>query len=157
MVIPDGFIGQVNRRVVFVYSGKSRLSGDIHGHVYGTMRDNRRGVREALMQMTQQAYDIRTAFRQGNYMDVCQLVNASWECQRRLHESVSNAEIEVLFECAFHNGAVAGKAGGAGGGGVLMFMAKDDEARGLLVEALIDCIDRQRIEDARVLNCQILA
>jgi D-glycero-alpha-D-manno-heptose-7-phosphate kinase len=147
----------MNRRVVFVYSGKSRLSGDIHAHVYGALRENRGNVRQAFEDLTCQAYDGRDAFRRGDYMAVCQLVNASWHSQRMLHESVSNAEIEVLFECALRNGAVAGKAGGAGGGGVLMFLAKDDKSRAPLIEALTGCIERQQIDDARILDCRILA
>ncbi|HQK96338.1 MAG TPA: hypothetical protein PLD23_22770, partial [Armatimonadota bacterium] len=47
----------------------------------------------------------------------------NWEYQQALHASVSNAQIERVFEHAVRRGAVAGKACGAGGGGCLLFLS----------------------------------
>lgn len=157
IVVPDGFIGYMNQCVVFVYSGRSRLSGDIHQHVYGALREDRHGVRDAFAALTRQAYEGRDAFRAGNYERVCELVNDSWRCQKTLHESVTNPEIEDLFNCALANGAAAGKAGGAGGGGCLMFLVEGVERRDSLIAALEQHISKVWLAEARILDCKILA
>ncbi|MBD3185109.1 GHMP kinase, partial [Candidatus Poribacteria bacterium] len=46
--------------------------------------------------------------------------------QKQLHASVTNHHIESLFDLALKNGALGGKASGAGGGGCLIFYCNDD-------------------------------
>lgn len=41
--------------------------------------------------------------------------------------STTNAQIDSLFELAFKNGAIGGKACGAGGGGCLVFYSVPDK------------------------------
>ena len=53
--------------------------------------------------------------------------DSQWENQKRLHSSVTNDEIECLFEIALANGAIGGKACGAGGGGCLLFYCPPDK------------------------------
>jgi D-glycero-alpha-D-manno-heptose-7-phosphate kinase len=133
--VPEGFIDQLNRRSLIVYSGRSRLSGDIHAYVYGELEMPGSGAVEAFSAMVEQAYRCRDAFRAGDILTICNLVNASWQCQKALHPSVTNAEIDRLFEVAMSNGAIAGKAGGAGGGGCL-FLIADEGKKADLARAL---------------------
>src|SRR5205807_246373 len=65
----------------------------------------------------------RDALEQGDFARTAGLVNHNWAAQKRLHPSVTNAEVERLFAAALNAGAAAGKACGAGGGGCLVFLA----------------------------------
>ena len=51
----------------------------------------------------------------------------NWENQKMLHTSVTNDQIESLFQTASTNGAIGGKACGAGGGGCLLFYCQPDQ------------------------------
>ena len=48
-----------------------------------------------------------------------------WENKKRRSGGMSNLDIDNWYSLAMKNGAIGGKLVGAGGGGFLMFMAKD--------------------------------
>ena len=50
-----------------------------------------------------------------------------WEHKKSRSSGMSNAKIDALYDLGYRNGAIGGKLVGAGGGGFLMFMAKDRE------------------------------
>ena len=54
-----------------------------------------------------------------------ELMDEHWEHKKRRTGGMSNTLIDKWYELAINNGAIGGKLVGAGGGGFLMFMAKD--------------------------------
>jgi D-glycero-alpha-D-manno-heptose-7-phosphate kinase len=50
-------------------------------------------------------------------------LNENWVHQKALHQSISSSELDDLVAFALRNGAIGGKACGAGGGGCLIFLA----------------------------------
>lgn len=54
-----------------------------------------------------------------------ELMHEHWEHKKRRSGGMSNAQIDEWYQLAMDNGAIGGKLVGAGGGGFLMFMAKD--------------------------------
>jgi len=72
------------------------------------------------------------------------LLNDNWENQKALHPSVTNSQIDDIFDSAMAHGALGGKACGAGGGGCLLFYAKSNYehlVRKKLEESNISIID----------------
>jgi len=69
-----------------------------------------------------------------------ELLNLNWENQKALHHSVTNPQIDEIFKAVMANGALGGKACGAGGGGCLLFYAQPD------CEHLV----RKKLEEAKV-------
>ena len=61
----------------------------------------------------------------GNIDDFGKLLNSSWTLKKKLSVSISNRQIDDLYNQAINNGALGGKLLGAGGGGfLLMYMKK---------------------------------
>jgi D-glycero-alpha-D-manno-heptose-7-phosphate kinase len=115
------FVSALESRLVLCYTGKSRLSGSIHENVWGAFR---RGVPEtvnALYYLRNCAIRMKTVLLEGHLEEVGELIGQSWKHQKALDASVSNDQIETLFEVAMEAGAQHGKACGAGGGGCLLF------------------------------------
>lgn len=54
-----------------------------------------------------------------------ELMHEHWENKKRRSGGMSNPDIDKWYNLAMKNGAIGGKLVGAGGGGFLMFMAKD--------------------------------
>lgn len=48
-----------------------------------------------------------------------------WNHKKKRSSGMSNSKINDLYDLGMKNGAIGGKLVGAGGGGFLMFMAKD--------------------------------
>lgn len=67
----------------------------------------------------------RAALEDGNTTLFGELMHEHWEHKKRRSGGMSNPKIDEWYQLAKTNGAIGGKLVGAGGGGFLMFMAKD--------------------------------
>ncbi len=54
-----------------------------------------------------------------------ELMNIHWEYKKKRSKNISNSDVDRWYQAGLKNGAVGGKMIGAGGGGFLMFYAKD--------------------------------
>lgn len=69
----------------------------------------------------------RTALLSDNTYEFGQLMHEHWEYKKSRSKGISNEFIDSAYAMALRSGAVGGKVVGAGGGGFLMFYAKDKE------------------------------
>ena len=67
----------------------------------------------------------KVALESGNTALFGELMHEHWENKKRRSGGMSNSKIDEWYQLAMSNGAIGGKLVGAGGGGFLMFMAKD--------------------------------
>jgi D-glycero-alpha-D-manno-heptose-7-phosphate kinase len=120
---------ELEDRLVLCYTGKQRLSGNIHENVWGAYRKGSQETVNALYALRSIAYSMRYVLLSGKLDEFADLMNQNWECQKQLDESVTNDQIEELFTESFKNGAMSGKACGAGGGGCLLFFAEPNRRK----------------------------
>ena len=119
-------IFELEKHLILCYTGKSRLSGDIHQHVLDAYQRRDPDTMGAMTGIKNIAREMKRKLVEGDLSTFGELLDANWENQKRLHPSVTNEQIEDLFAVAKESGAIGGKACGAGGGGCLLFMAKPD-------------------------------
>ncbi|HBK42830.1 MULTISPECIES: GHMP kinase [unclassified Polynucleobacter] len=67
----------------------------------------------------------KAALENGNIALFGELMHEHWEHKKRRSGGMSNPQIDDWYQLAMNNGAIGGKLVGAGGGGFLMFMAKN--------------------------------
>ncbi|HUI06856.1 MAG TPA: galactokinase [Verrucomicrobiae bacterium] len=67
----------------------------------------------------------KEALEAGDLMEFGRLMDVHWQHKKKRSGSMSNQQINVWYDLAMQNGAVGGKLIGAGGGGFLMFYARD--------------------------------
>jgi D-glycero-alpha-D-manno-heptose-7-phosphate kinase len=67
----------------------------------------------------------QAALESDDLPEFARLMDVHWERKKERSQSMSNQEIDAWYDCAMANGALGGKIIGAGGGGFLMFYAKD--------------------------------
>jgi D-glycero-alpha-D-manno-heptose-7-phosphate kinase len=67
----------------------------------------------------------KLALESGDTALFGELMHEHWEHKKRRSGGMSNPKIDEWYQLGMANGAVGGKLVGAGGGGFLMFMAKD--------------------------------
>jgi D-glycero-alpha-D-manno-heptose-7-phosphate kinase len=135
--VNDEFVKELERRLVLCFSGRSRLSGRI---IYEVM-DRYEEVLGLLDEMKEIAYYMRDAIIKSNIDAFGELMSENWERQKRLTEGISDPQIEIIFQIAKEGGAIGGKAMGAGGGGCILFLARDDG-----VEELKNILGRRGIK-----------
>lgn len=135
--VPATTMSEMEKHCVMVYTGKSRLSGNIIETVMGAYRRGEKGTVGALHRLKEIANEMKTALMTCDTERFARLLLENWENQKRLDASTSNAQIDHLFETALANGAIGGKALGAGGGGCLLFYAEQNREH-VLRKALKD-------------------
>ncbi|MBN1446041.1 MAG: hypothetical protein JW957_08050 [Candidatus Omnitrophica bacterium] len=116
----------LEKNLVLCYSGKSRLSGNIHDKVWA--RYLKGETVSAFQGLKRIAYEMKDSLLKGRLDEFACLLNENWEYQKELDSSVTNSVTEKLFAEAFKSGAIAGKACGAGGGGCLLFFCREGKA-----------------------------
>jgi len=75
----------------------------------------------------------RDALESGDLVRFGELMHEHWEHKKRRSGKMSNEQIDEWYQLACRSGAIGGKLVGAGGGGFLMFYARD---RNLLRHAM---------------------
>lgn len=136
--IPPDIRYELEKNLVLCYTGQSRLSGNIHQNVTQAYKSEEPGVRKALDNLKEIAESTKNALMRGRLTDFGELLTENWQNQKQLHPSVTNDQIEKLFKIANENGAIGGKACGAGGGGCLLFYCQATREHSV----------RQKLEDA---------
>jgi D-glycero-alpha-D-manno-heptose-7-phosphate kinase len=126
LTMPEAHLAALQNRLVLVDSGVSRLSGEIHAAVWAAYARHDDTVTGALLALKQYGRAMRDAIAGSDFGGIKHVINENWIQQKRLHASVTNADVDAIFELAMKHGASAGKACGAGGGGALVFYASSD-------------------------------
>jgi D-glycero-alpha-D-manno-heptose-7-phosphate kinase len=121
--VSDAMVAELESRLVLCYTGKPRLSGNIHENVWGAFRRGAPSTVNALYTLRECAVQMRETLLNGDSQAFGDLLSRNWQNQKALDPSITNPQIEDLFERAEAAGSVGGKACGAGGGGCLLFFA----------------------------------
>jgi D-glycero-alpha-D-manno-heptose-7-phosphate kinase len=119
-------VAELEMRLVLCYTGVSRVSGDIIDAVMGAYVEGRPATVAALRTLRDLAGAATSALLGGDVDRLGTILSDAWRCQRDLHPSVTNDDVDRLFTVAAGAGALGGKALGAGGGGCLLFLAAPD-------------------------------
>jgi len=128
-------IDELQRRLVLCYTGKPRLSSNIHKNVWGNFRAGNEQTTRALFTLRDSAYQAMDYLENGEIEQLGKLLTVQFEAMKDLDGSTSNEQIEELFELA-EPMVIGGKPCGAGGGGCLLFLGKSAEEARRLEEKL---------------------
>ncbi len=143
--MPEKHMAALEQRLVLADSGVARLSGEIHRAVWEAYARHDTDTTGALLALKHAGRAMRDAIAGSDFGGIRQVMNENWHQQKRLHPSVTNDEVDRIFELALRSGASAGKACGAGGGGALVFYASSEadavRLRAALREAGVAVID----------------
>jgi D-glycero-alpha-D-manno-heptose-7-phosphate kinase len=61
-----------------------------------------------------------------------ELLDSQWKLKRTMSKSITNSDIDQIYEIGIKAGAIGGKLLGAGGGGFMLFFAKPENHKGIL-------------------------
>lgn len=130
-------VKQLQARSVVVYTGQSRMSGDIHANVRNAFLSRNPDTLNALATIRQVASEFYTVLQSGPLDALGELLNANWDAQKRLHALTTNATVDGFLRIAQDASALGGKALGAGGGGCLYLLTSEGE-RAHVCDALVE-------------------
>jgi D-glycero-alpha-D-manno-heptose-7-phosphate kinase len=107
---------RLGESLMLFFTGVTRKSSS----VLTEQRQNIESRRQVLCDMKQQALEVRQCLESKNHAELGRILHAGWEHKKRLAGSISNSQIDKMYEFALEAGAIGGKVAGAGGGGFLL-------------------------------------
>ena len=132
VVLPRDRLEEFHRHLVLVYTGITRRAADVVEQQLRRLSENRATLRR-MRAMADRGWGVLTSARPLS--EFGELLHEAWQAKRGLDGSVSNPEIDRLYQTGIGAGALGGKLLGAGGGGFLAFFAPP-ESRASLRAAL---------------------
>jgi D-glycero-alpha-D-manno-heptose-7-phosphate kinase len=113
---------ELNESLMLYFTGFSRFATDFaHDQVKNI--GNRKSQLMAMRKMVDSAAEILID-EKTPLSELGALLHESWLLKRELADSVSNRQIDEIYEAAREAGALGGKLLGAGGGGFMVFYAE---------------------------------
>jgi D-glycero-alpha-D-manno-heptose-7-phosphate kinase len=135
--IGDDFLREMEKHLVLIYTGNSRLSGNIIDRVMGAYSAGEQQVTQALGNLRDAAGEMKAAIEAEDLRRVGEVMSWNWENQKRLYEEMTTLKIEALIAAMREVGILGVKASGAGGGGCVIVLAHPDREH-LVVRAAED-------------------
>lgn len=118
-------IHELEDNLLLFFTGFSRSASSILKDQNFKSQVNDREMMENLNYVKKLGLKSRELLESGRLIEFGELMHEHWEHKKRRSGGMSNPQIDDWYQLAMDNGAIGGKLVGAGGGGFLMFMAKD--------------------------------
>jgi D-glycero-alpha-D-manno-heptose-7-phosphate kinase len=111
--------------LILFFTGYFHSAGDILGEQDKKSKQNDDSMLKNLDFVKELGLESKKALEEGNLDQFADIMNVHWQYKKKRSGGMSNPKIDEWYEYALNNGALGGKLIGAGGGGFLMFYAKD--------------------------------
>jgi D-glycero-alpha-D-manno-heptose-7-phosphate kinase len=111
--------------LLLFFTGFSRSAGSILKDQQTKTTSNDDDMLKNLHFVKELGLRSKAALENGNAAEFGELMHEHWEHKKRRSGGMSNSQIDGWYGLAMRSGAVGGKLVGAGGGGFLMFYARD--------------------------------
>jgi D-glycero-alpha-D-manno-heptose-7-phosphate kinase len=119
--LPLKTLYELEYSLLFAYVGGQRFSAHIIDKQVDNYQKRRDASVEAMDRQKELAYEMKNALLTGRLREFGELLDAAWQCKKRMAEGISNPRIDEIYEEVRNAGALGGKISGAGGGGFMIF------------------------------------
>jgi D-glycero-alpha-D-manno-heptose-7-phosphate kinase len=114
-------LNELEECLVLCNTGTIHESGAVHDDQRKEMqKDDIRNLVDKNVALT---YTMRNMLLRGHLKAFAEALHQGWQYKRQFSSTISNPELDSLYDFAIANGALGGKLLGAGGGGFFLFFA----------------------------------
>lgn len=128
---------KLNDNLLLFFTGFTRFSSEIQKSTKSSMADKIAQLKD-MYALVDEAEKILTE-NGRDIDDFGRLLDVSWKLKCQTGKSISNNSIDAIYEKGMKAGALGGKLLGAGGGGFLLFYAREENQAAVL-EAMKDIL-----------------
>ncbi|QKJ22276.1 dehydrogenase [Poseidonibacter lekithochrous] len=118
--IKNWIIDELEASMVLYFTNITRQASQIEKEKKSLLSDAK--SLDAMHEVKKDAVLIKEALLKGEINNFARILGKSWSAKKRVSSSISNNEIDKIYDLAIKNGAYSGKVSGAGGGGFMFFM-----------------------------------
>jgi len=123
--ISDDTLFDLEDNLMLFFTGYSRSASKILKDQETKSKQHDEEMLRNLNNVKKLGLESKNALESGDTKIFGELMHEHWENKKKRSGGMSNDKINSWYDIAMQNGAIGGKLVGAGGGGFLMFMAKD--------------------------------
>jgi D-glycero-alpha-D-manno-heptose-7-phosphate kinase len=120
-------IKDLEENLLLFFTGQSRAASAILGDQKERSESNESSILDQLDKIRDIGFRSRDALVSGDTLRFAHLMNEHWHLKRVRSNQISNERIDNAYKVGLRNGAIGGKLVGAGGGGFLLFYARQHE------------------------------
>ncbi|MFD0697827.1 hypothetical protein ACFQZT_27520 [Paenibacillus sp. GCM10027628] len=120
--VKNWIINELENSLLLYYTGVSRESAKIIDEQTKNTKEKNQNSINAMHQLKQDAVVMKEALLKGDIRRFADCLGHSWKAKKQMASSISNDNIDIIYETALEAGAYSGKVSGAGGGGFMMLM-----------------------------------
>ncbi|MBQ7280067.1 MAG: dehydrogenase [Bacteroidales bacterium] len=133
--IRQRYVDELTHNLVLYYTDTSHVSADIIKEQQQNVKNKNNSSIESMHKVKEQAALMKEALLKGDINRVGEILDFGWRYKKQMAKSVSNPQIDGIYNTAMKAGATGGKISGAGGGGFMFFYCPDT-ARHTVIDAL---------------------
>jgi D-glycero-alpha-D-manno-heptose-7-phosphate kinase len=127
ITIPRDRLRELNAHLMLFYTGIKRTASNVAASYVANLENRRRELR-IMKDLVEESMAILNGRQDLIWFG--ELLHEAWQAKRSLSASVSNPQVDEIYQQAQAAGAVGGKLTGAGGGGfMLLFVPPDRQER----------------------------
>jgi D-glycero-alpha-D-manno-heptose-7-phosphate kinase len=118
---PKSVLNQMSSRIMMFYTGINRLSANILSEQNENLKNDKEII-NAMISNRELADSLAANIRADNGFDqIGVALDCNWQLKKKFASSISNNNIDKIYDAAINAGATGGKITGAGGGGFFVF------------------------------------
>ena len=118
--IKNWIIDELESSMILYFTGVQRSASQIEKEKSNLMQKEK--SLKAMNEVKADATLMKEYLLKGDLENFAKILGKSWESKKRVSSSISNSDIDKIYDLAMQNGAYSGKVSGAGGGGFMFFM-----------------------------------
>jgi D-glycero-alpha-D-manno-heptose-7-phosphate kinase len=130
--VKNWIIDELEASMILYFTNITREASQIEKEKKSLLDDEK--SLNAMHEVKVDATSMKEALLKGDIQNFASILGKSWESKKRVSSSISNREIDRIYELAMKNGAYSGKVSGAGGGGFMFFMVNPTKKLKLIRE-----------------------
>jgi len=120
-------VRQLEKNLLLVFTGDAHLAGDIHLDILADYKNKTGTVLAGMHGLKEVGRRMRVALRAGDLASFAGLLNDNWTYHQMLHPTCATPSLQQFIDTGLANGALGAKVCGAGGGGCVVYYARDNE------------------------------
>jgi D-glycero-alpha-D-manno-heptose-7-phosphate kinase len=130
--VKSWIIDELEASMVLYFTNITRQASQIEQEKKSLLED--KNSLDAMHEVKEDSIVMKEALLKGDISNFATILGKSWQAKKRVSSSISNSEIDKVYDIAIANGAYSGKVSGAGGGGFMFFMIEPTKKLQLIRE-----------------------
>jgi len=130
--VKNWIIDELEDSIVLYFTNITREASQIEKEKKSLLRNEK--ALHAMHEVKEDSILMKEALLKGDISKFAKILGKSWAAKKRVSSSISNNEIDRVYDIAMDIGAYSGKVSGAGGGGFMFFMVEPTKKLHLIRE-----------------------